>query len=127
MITAAVKQRWVANLRSGKYRQCRGVHVARGGTMFCALGLLAHGEGQVNKGQDGEWLVDFPSVLRDLPVKDSYHVIRMNDERRKDFATIADWVEANLEVGDEGSTAATTVFGGVRDDTDSGPVAGCGD
>lgn len=108
----AVKDRWVAALRSGKYRQGRGYLCTtyKGRHNFCCLGVLAHEEldaewgapvddaawGLIYKG-DIESLVLTPKARRDLGLgrKHQARLIEMND-LGVPFSEIAEWIKRNL-------------------------------
>jgi len=110
----AVKRRWIAALRSGKYRQGEGClcATAKGRTRFCCLGVLA------NEELDAEWVFSndpynptwslhykgdeddglLPKDARrelGLSADQEQDLSDMNDEG-KSFREIADWIEENL-------------------------------
>ena len=77
---AGLKAKWVAALRSGEYVQCK--HYFDHNGKHCALGVLYC----VTKGRTFDAMRD---GLRDT-------VIRMNDNRGKSFAEIADYIEREV-------------------------------
>lgn len=82
-----IKRKWVAALRSGEYKQCRGV-VARyhfgGGAEYCAYGVLTHKVAEF----------DGPDI--ELSAVDLSKIVYMNDVQRLSFNEIADHIEQNL-------------------------------
>ncbi len=110
----ALRDAWVADLRSGKHRQTTGcLHRYKEG--YCCLGRLCEVAGikPVRFARNG-WRYDGrSSVLPDslAPELDSKpgqpnqgHLIKMNDKQGKTFAEIADWVEAYVPVEDSDDT-----------------------
>lgn len=106
---AALKQKWIDALRSGKYMQGR--YRLRNNfhdlvPKFCCLGVLCEVAGVPRK-DDGYTSAIYPyvtihSLSKDLT--DKFHIstaeegtlIAMNDELYKTFAEIADYIEENL-------------------------------
>lgn len=109
-----IKQKWLSELRSGKYEQafymlCK---ISDGKRAYCANGLLCHIAEQhgVVKAKavpiNEMWVVWFdghisyppPSVLRWAGLNDDYvnNIAAFNDFYRKSFEEIADFVEENL-------------------------------
>lgn len=104
----ALKKKWVAALRSGKYRQGRGklrTGTSHGGhAKYCCLGVLCEVVGVHRIGDSFyEYEYDGSSYLLPLPLRDKLMVysdiqevlVNMND-RGESFRTIADWIEENL-------------------------------
>lgn len=98
-----IKKRWLAALRSGKYSQDK--DKLRGINGYCCLGVLCDVvKDDLNiawkRNRSGWWIDDSYSVPS-LKVKahcgDFYmfELMSMND-RGESFATIADYIEANL-------------------------------
>lgn len=92
---ATLKAKWIAALRSGKFKQGRGQ--LRKGNEYCCLGVLckvaripisASGE---SAGKSGYKLID-----RRISSKASETLWRMNDHQMASFSQIADYIEANL-------------------------------
>ena len=90
--------KWVAALRSGRYKQTQGVFKRH--NCYCALGVL-HNE--IN----GEWVLDcndgwVPDAgldsydLTGIPMEHLDEIVSMNDDDGKTFAEIADYIEAQL-------------------------------
>ena len=106
-----VKEKWVAALRSGKYKQGQGELRSRH-NRFCCLGVLCN---TVNarrwrrpmSGLEGPWLynhqaerdaLSLPAGLSrdlDLPPDVTDYLAEWNDEGIG-FDAIADWIEAEL-------------------------------
>lgn len=87
-MTQELKDKWVAALRSGDYVQNRGEIEDMFDGGLCCLGVL----GKVSRHKRsirGYDLVD--GGTRDV-------CVWMNDEEKKSFIEIADWVEANVVV-----------------------------
>jgi hypothetical protein len=114
---AELKKQWVEALRSGNYKQC--TEQLRDGNpeegfSYCCLGVLA------DLLPDAEWAwdnsIDFTpppdksaftttNFDSELPVwlfprLEQQDLIVMNDDMGESFATIADYIEANVEVDD---------------------------
>lgn len=80
-----LKAKWVAALRSGKYQQARG-HIGSP-TKPCCLGVLSIvATGQLK-------CMAFEELLGGI---DRGVLIRMNDEEKKSFPEIADYIESHL-------------------------------
>lgn len=106
-----LKARWVAALRSGKYRQGRGSLVSAsvlGQLSYCCLGVaceIFHEELDVRKSYtDGEIQFDdsvhyFPQKVSNalgVGIETEMSLANLNDAENKDFEEIADWIEGNL-------------------------------
>lgn len=99
-----IRDKWVAALRSGKYAQTTEVLHCAGS--FCCLGVLLDINGS------GTWLDDvyqFNDFDKDcegdlcaygddigVTVQDQCNLVRMNDDEKRPFPEIADWIERNL-------------------------------
>ena len=100
----AVVEAWLSGLRSGKYKQQRGmIHNGTKGdalfivgpTAFCCIGVGAlcngmriedmritnHASDFIGLGKNSDW---------------ENELISMNDKEKKSFAEITDWIEANI-------------------------------
>lgn len=112
----AVKKRWIAALRSGKYKQGRKrlCSIKNGKSKYCCLGVLTDIE------YDGYWYYDklegwhikVPHKEGDYPESDQLvpelaekcalslenveELIWMNDNERCSFKEIANWIQKNL-------------------------------
>jgi hypothetical protein len=100
-MNAELKQKWVAALRSGDYRQTDGAYYAPSTDGYCCLGVLTcvalgikartvHDIHDIGQKID-KWLDERPNVFGTLA--------RMNDGddgRVYTFPEIADYIEANL-------------------------------
>lgn len=100
------KQKWIDALRSGKYKQGRGILKTVDGE-FCCLGVLCdvyNNEGWVTTSSFYEYngfrfrssLSYDISKLFDLTNSIEDVLIYMNDTEEKTFEQIADWIEVNL-------------------------------
>ena len=95
----SLKRRWVEALRSGRYKQAFGT--IRAGTKFCALGVLA--DVIDHEAWEGSmWLGGFTgsvvNAVSDTFMCDSLQrVYELNDDKRRSFHAIADWVERNVK------------------------------
>lgn len=123
---ASLKKKWVAALRSGKYKQGKGALRIKGEKRdtFCCLGVLAdvagcafdralpaektdvsveHTKGKRVRGIGGECGI-LPSKIAkrfgidgDLPIGDDIQAELSNrNDEGHTFAAIADWIEENL-------------------------------
>lgn len=108
---ADLKAKWIANLRSGKYAQGRGL--LRGlANDYCCLGVLCDisGLGQWENRTDDSMMLfisdkgkpymeDVVGELReDLGLTNDQvnKLISLNDTEKLTFAQIADWIEVNV-------------------------------
>lgn len=98
---AKLKADWVKALRSGEFEQCRH-ELTNGMGGFCCIGVgyrvLGFGPqemgNEISTEDDGPTYVaaaalGLPSDIRD-------RLIELNDDERKPFPEIADYIEANL-------------------------------
>ena len=111
-----IKQKWVAALRSGDYKQGRG-YLRTIDNEYCSLGVLCDlsdvawvecalfytlpsgRSGSVNSGDIDATVYDVLSQYVDMfdrVCRLSYHFITMNDKKRLSFEQIADWIDVNL-------------------------------
>jgi hypothetical protein len=111
-----IKQKWLKALRSGKYRQTRtGQLYSESSNAYCCLGVLQHcltGEVEDDSSPSTEWYEKHLGVqlddndLRLFKVAKNNgacwlrtpeeKLIRLNDNNKKNFSQIADWIEENL-------------------------------
>lgn len=93
-----LKAKWVEALRSGEYKQCRGDWHRDDG--YCCVGVLL--KVKEHNMQSGHLRrVAAALGISDLPDKEyeagsMQNLIDMNDRDGKNFAEIADYIEANL-------------------------------
>lgn len=82
------KQKWIDELRSGKYKQCFGVIKMRSlcgdGHSFCALGVLKE---SVDSQSD---------YIHCLSEMEYCKIVELNDKFSQNFNQIADYIEANF-------------------------------
>lgn len=101
---AKIKTEWVAELRSGKRRQCQGeLHTVSGA--YCCLGVLYEVAGEAWSAPDfsayrtyeGDYGLLPPDLLTKLDISDDQQreLAKMNDSGVP-FSAIADFIEANL-------------------------------
>lgn len=90
----AIKQKWVAALRSGKYRQARCFLMDHDGCM-CCLGVLARLQGATLKSLRGKNTSRHEKINGLVPCTVRIYLSDMNDDG-KTFPEIADWIEANI-------------------------------
>lgn len=94
MIPASVDlDKWVANLRSGKYKQ--GVKKFKKGDRYCAIGLLLNTIDPLGWYPDGSHTSDW-SLDCWIPRRLRLEIQELNDEGF-DFGEIADFYEAMIE------------------------------
>ena len=98
-MTPEFKAKWVAALRSGKYKQGRGA--LRKGDTFCCLGVACDlidkdgwEDGTFGMGWNGTGCesTDLPFINSDEAISLS----ELNDKERLSFKEIADYIEHNL-------------------------------
>jgi hypothetical protein len=92
----AIKKKWIAALRSGKYKQGR--HRLAHAGRYCCLGVLC----EILALRQGNWSLydaQLPgSHVREMVGLDTAEAVRlanMNDAKMS-FKAIADWIEENL-------------------------------
>ncbi len=99
-----VKAKWIAALKSGKYKQGRD-RLRGPKDKFCCLGVLCDVIDSTKwvKEPDGYSFMDrawfFPDELcvqYDLPQVKTIVLSRMNDTERKPFSEIAHYIEENM-------------------------------
>lgn len=104
------KEKWVAALRSGEYKQTR--HVLRNITPenegFCCLGVLCdlwdnkawdEVKGTGTRMSFQGWEEGIPTPVREvvgLKLHHAQELVDMNDNKGRSFGEIADHIEANL-------------------------------
>ena len=103
----AVKKAWVAELRSGDYKQGQ-FQLRDGDNEFCCLGVLCNVHAQNNpefaktqtdpEGYDRYFDLPSPMVLTwaKLPAYAVKKLAEMNDKEGKTFSEIADWIVKNV-------------------------------
>lgn len=99
----AIKDTWVAALRSGKYKQCTGRLKQEKTGEYCVLGVLADSIGMpiVERGtgvcETGKNYDPLDAILgRHKGNKITNIMIDMNDFQDKTFLELADYIDANL-------------------------------
>lgn len=108
-----IKERWVAALRSGEYKQGKGTLKERGDCppLYCCLGVLLEitFPGSVDVPRDDEQMTREELGHFDISVQDQDKLITMNDtgvtyegdkihplSEPMSFPEIATWIEENL-------------------------------
>jgi hypothetical protein len=102
---AALKTKWLAALRGGKYKQGRGL-LRNKDNECCCIGVfcdlvapngwkegVVFGEGFKHNGQAH---IPKETFLKKFGLHNSKALIFMNDFKRLSFAEIADWIEQNV-------------------------------
>lgn len=89
---AELKSKWVEALRSGKYEQGRAS--LRSGGKYCCLGVLCAVAG-LEISTDGENVDGGYGPITELGVRTDT-LWWMNDQEKKSFTEIADYIEKNL-------------------------------
>lgn len=106
-MTKELRDKWVAALRSGKYKQTTGALYGGTGNIdtdgereygYCCLGVLCdiafpHTR---DSWEYSATLTDTEKGRVGLEQKDHEHCIAMNDTYKNTFDQIADWIEENL-------------------------------
>lgn len=107
MIDQTTKDKWLAALRSGDYKQTKGKLSTTHGKRFCCLGVLADiiapddwKQSPDGKEQARQWRGRYGQLPHDV-IDDGTQcaLIHQNDQLREPFASIADWVEQNVFAG----------------------------
>lgn len=99
----ANRKKWIAALRSGKYKQTRGQLKNTAGTdpKYCCLGVAAELCGL--KGcMKGESLLDHECGVMGLSARQARDLVALNDDYHKRFKTIAKAIEAMPIIYPEG-------------------------
>jgi hypothetical protein len=99
--------KWVAALRSGDYKQCK-FDLSNKHNEYCCLGVLCDIVSNV-KPVDGYWtdLLNYERDLGFIPKsvgettgftnnKDHHTLVKMNDDQKKTFNQIADYIEEHF-------------------------------
>jgi hypothetical protein len=101
-----LKDKWTSALRSGEYSQGFGTLYERG--QFCALGVLCREAGLLTDDDmakkdkrnlytgNYDLSPSYPDKFGILTEDESFILVDLNDNGRKSFAEIADYVEENL-------------------------------
>ena len=106
----ALKKKWLAALRSGRYRKgelsLRAASEHGGHSKYCCLGVLCEVSGATwNRGSGTyeykgyeEWSVLPMNLMKysDISKSEEEFLVKMNDIDGKSFRQIADWIEENL-------------------------------
>lgn len=97
---ANLRQKWTADLRSGKYKQGRYSLYVKSTGKYCGLGVLGLCMGLNEDTLAGKGLLDivckYKSIECPLSNKEVDHLMRLNDTEKKTFEEIADYVDENL-------------------------------
>ena len=112
---AEIKAKWVEALRSGKYKQAKGVLRSMTGG-YCCLGVLCDVYRPSGWQKDGLFEFDgrvggsmLPHTMNAPVGLSEDHegtLVNMNDDGMS-FPGIADWIEANVEATDKTSNPGT--------------------
>jgi hypothetical protein len=105
-MNAELKQKWLAALRSGEYKQCR-TSLRKQDNSFCCLGVLYDVSGTSWEprqdfgdyiSSDGEVVFLSEEMLAATGIsQDEQNILwRMNDRDRASFSEIADYIEQHL-------------------------------
>lgn len=95
------KQRWVAALRSGEYKQGNFELYNQYTGLFCCLGVAGCVAGASLKAMDLSGVLD-SRISSEIPApligfnELTYELTHLNDGLGKSFSEIADWIEQNL-------------------------------
>lgn len=99
-----IKNKWVAALRSGKYRQGRG-HLRNNNDEYCCLGVLCDVV-DTTRWESGYTCYEYEECSGQLPSEmvkyldisdvNQSSLINMNDIKKSTFEEIADWIEKNV-------------------------------
>ena len=100
----ALRDRWIAALRSGEYQQQRVGYLLYGGE-WCCLGVLCDIHPEVKREGSGGFVYKQEKSTTTLPlllaeelglIDYQSTLISMNDVEGKTFLGIADWIEEHL-------------------------------
>ena len=85
-----LKNRWIENLRSGKYHQTTGqLSDYKKDNHYCCLGVLYYKSQEIFNAD-----LDIENSIGVISAYDT--LVHMNDYENKSFDQIADWIEINL-------------------------------
>lgn len=94
-----LRAEWIATLRSGKYKQARGM-LCKPGVGYCCLGVLCQIAGILDGGtariEDESSCGTLPPILRKhigISLSDQRGLVVKNDTHRASFGEIADLLE----------------------------------
>lgn len=108
-MNAEIKQRWVAALRSGEYKQ--GTGILHRDDKYCCLGVLCDLHAKETDGEwttYDDWTYSYLNSVGLLPrtvcawsgidyeLPNENELIALNDTKGKDFNEIADFIEEKL-------------------------------
>ncbi len=105
-LTQEVKDKWLADLRSGEFKQATGQLRSWGRTSdgfadtYCCLGVLVQqlcDEWTIYPMANGKEIGSLICLNYDImsqPLQSQ--LVRMNDTNRRSFSQIADWIEENI-------------------------------
>lgn len=95
-----LRDRWVAALRSGEYRQIRGKACSQSGKSHCCLDVLRVLIGLPQDiTEEGLWREPVTATMLALvPCKVQYQLADLNDSQKRNFNQIAGWIEENIPV-----------------------------
>lgn len=94
--------KWVAALRSGEYKQGRGVYYNSSEGCYCSMGVgLVANDIPLNERGDNT-LSDHDPIMEcissdEKPTTLWYNIYKLNDEKNLSFTQIANWIETNVE------------------------------
>lgn len=105
-----LKAKWVAALRSGKYKQGQGwlYSIIKGSPKFCCLGVLCEVGGVTRQEENAKSIFSYgekfdtelppPKFLGEIGLTrlEARHLAKMNDSGGQSFLQIASYIEANL-------------------------------
>lgn len=90
---AEIKRKWVEALRSGEYQQGRGSLVPDDDSLCCiGVGFCV---ALPSENVGASWTDDAAERIG-LTATQRDYLVRLNDEWKKSFAEIADYIDANL-------------------------------
>lgn len=95
----ALKAKWVAALRSGKFKQGEGQLRLNG--KHCCLGVLceispAVAKRNANRWPDGETFLSEACEYAGFDTHQENELVKLNDTKKFSFKRIATWIEKNL-------------------------------
>lgn len=100
MMDKSLKNRWVAALRSGEYKQCRNTLHARSqhGEYFCPLGVLRNIEPNIKTSCEvgGVYPGKLDESTSGVPLRVQDRLAFMNDAKHNNFSLIANYIERCL-------------------------------
>lgn len=94
MITEQEKQRWISDLLSGEFQQGTGQLYCKG--KYCCLGVF-YSQSHTCDQMHVDVLESYQMVEEKISRETTWKLVGLNDDLRKPFSEIAEWIRDNVE------------------------------